>query len=188
MTSRNLYRAVVHHRRSIRLPGYDYSKAGAYFVTICVRDRECLFGELLEGQMIANGSGRAVGEGWEWLARQYRHVDLDEWVVMPNHLHGIVVITGAPRGGSRTAPTPIRRKPLGGLIGAFKTVSTQRVNALRQCPGQLLWQRNYYEHIIRNAAELTRIREYIANNPLQWALDRENPSAVPKGPAAPWEV
>jgi REP element-mobilizing transposase RayT len=185
-------------RRSIRLHDYDYSQPGAYFVTICALDRECLFGDVRCGKMALNELGKIVAESWQWLERQYEYVVLDEWVVMPNHLHGIVVITdcrggsrtcgmgrgdlhtgGTGRGGSRTAPTGSdqpKRKPLGRLIGAFKTVSTKQVNEIHNTPGAKLWQRNYYEHIIRNENELNRIRAYIAQNPAKWEFDRENPS------------
>ncbi|MDA8433183.1 MAG: hypothetical protein M0Z60_09510, partial [Nitrospiraceae bacterium] len=95
----------IHHRRSIRLKGYDYSEAGAYFVTICAKDRECLFGDIVDGEIRLNERGHIAGDSWEWLSRQYGYVDIDEWVVMPNHLHGILIINGDCRGGSRTAPT-----------------------------------------------------------------------------------
>jgi len=173
-----------HHRRSIRLKGYDYARAGAYFVTICTRNRECLFGEVVDGKLWLNDAGRIVADVWEWLGIQYDYVELDEWVVMPNHLHGIIVIVDDDRrGGSRTAPTrtaptpPTQRKPIGRLVGAFKTVSTKHINEHRGTPGVPVWQRNYYEHIIRNDPSLQRIRAYIANNPLRWHHDRENPAA-----------
>jgi len=170
------YDSTVHHRRSIRLQGYDYSQAGAYFMTICAQNRECLFGEIMDGNMWLNDTGRMVAESWEWLAIQYDHVKLDEWVIMPNHMHGIIVITdicadGSRRGGSRTAPTG-KRKPIGRLVGAFKTVSTKHSNEMHQTPGVKLWQRNYWEHIVRDELELNRIREYIVNNPLQWEMDK----------------
>jgi len=179
-----------HHRRSIRLPGYDYSRSGAYFVTICAQDRACLFGDIADGVMRLNDAGRVVADSWQWLESQYDYVELDEWMVMPNHIHGIIVITddndnGGCRGGSRTAPTgdarnaTPKRKPIGRLIGAFKTVSTKRINELRGTPGISVWQRNYYEHIIRNNDELNRIRDYIANNPKQWEIDQENPNVWP---------
>jgi len=144
--------------------------------------------------------GRAAEEAWAWLAQQYPYVDLDEWVVMPNHLHAILLIHDDQRDGlvgavreppagvvherplrGRGSPVnqPTNRKPLGRLIGAFKTVSTKRVNELRDTPGATLWQRNYYDHIIRNEAELHRIRQYIADNPAQSASDRENPEFLP---------
>ncbi len=179
-----------HHRRSIRLRGYDYSQSGAYFVTVCTQNRKCLFGDIADGQMVLNDAGGIVAHTWRWLATQYDYVELDEWGIMPNHMHGIIVITDVCRGGSRTAPTG-KRKPIGRLVGAFKTVSTNRINEMRGMPGGKLWQRNYYEHIIRNDDELNRIREYIANNPIRWEMDRENPmvgdSRIP--PTMPeWET
>ena len=169
----------IHHRHSIRLKDYDYSQNGAYFVTICAWSRECLFGDLVDGTMQLNEFGQVAADSWRWLSSHYSYVELDEWTVMPNHLHGIIVIHnhlgGSRTGGSRTAPTEII-KPLGGLIGAFKTVSTKQINILRNNPGCPLWQRDYYEHVIRNETELARIREYIVNNPSKWEFDKENPS------------
>ena len=177
------YHPEIHRRRSIRLKGYDYTTAGAYFVTLVTKDRVCWFGDVVNGEMIWNKYGKICADAWLWLARQYDYVELIEWVIMPNHLHGIIVIIdgvdATGRGGSRTAPTTItmgtKRKPLGRLIGAFKTVSTKRINEMRRTPGEPIWQRNYYEHIIRNKNELNRIRQYIMENPLRWELDRENP-------------
>ena len=131
-----------------------------------------MFGDVVDEEMVLNSTGRLVAGGWEWLATQYPYVELDRYVVMPNHLHGIVVLTDHRRGDSRIAPTA--RKPLGRLIGAFKTVATKKVNLADNTPNQPLWQRNYYEHIIRSESELNRAREYITNNPLQWETDREN--------------
>ncbi len=196
------YDPEKHHRGSIRLKGYDYSKVGAYFVTICVYNRERLLGSVIGGEMETNEAGHLAAECWEWLAEHYTYVELDEWIIMPNHLHGIVLIRanndrsslpndgrgglpndgrgGLPndgRGGSRTAPTA-KAKPLGRIIGAFKTVSSKYINKCRGTPGESIWQRNYYEHIVRNESELNRIREYIAGNPRQWEWDRENPTNV----------
>ena len=183
------YNSIIHHRRSIRLRGYDYARPGAYFVTLCAKNRECLFGKIVEGKMQLNEMGRIVASCWEWLAEQYGYVELDEWVVMPNHLHGIIVVNSgdaaAGRGASRRAPTkpqhvmsiPNKIKPLGQLIGAFKIVSTPRINEFRGTPGMGIWQRNYHEHIIRDIDELNRIRAYITANPEQWDFDRENPSS-----------
>ncbi|HEY4683518.1 MAG TPA: transposase [Candidatus Acidoferrales bacterium] len=185
------YDPQIHHRRSIRLRGYNYSQAGAYFVTVCTSDGEHLLGEVTDGVVRLNEYGKMAALCWQWLARRYPNVDLDEWIVMPNHLHGIIVITdegrrgGSARGGSRTAPTTaecrggsrtapttaIKRKPLGRLIGAFKTISTQRINEIRNVRGARVWQRNYYEHIVRNEDELNKIREYIATNPLRWGQE-----------------
>ena len=189
------YSPEKHHRRSIRLPGYDYSRNGAYFITICTQSRECRFGEIVNEVMQLNDAGRIVADAWAWLGQQYDHVVMDEWVVMPNHLHGIIVIVDDCRGGSetkctggsetkctggsRTAPTE-PRKPLGRLIGAYKTVSTKRINEKHQTPGEQLWQRNYHERIIRNANELHRIRQYIIDNPAQWDRDSDNPHTLHK--------
>ncbi len=169
-----------HHRRSTRLKGYDYSGAGAYFITICTHGRECLFGEVMDGAMRLNDTGRAVQAEWARLPERFQSVDLDEFVVMPNHVHGIIhvgALLAAPllvppgQGAASSAPT------LGDILRAFKSISAIAVNRLLGRSGRSLWQRNYYEHIIRNEHELARAREYIANNPLQWALDRENPDS-----------
>ena len=159
------------HRRSIRLPGYDYASNNAYFVTMVVKNRECLF----EDERYSS----IVDWAWRQLAVLNDHVVLDEYVIMPNHFHGIL-ITDARRGGSRTAPTnaPTARKPLGRLIGSFKTMSTKGINLLREAPGLQVWQRNYYEHIVRDDTELARIRQYILDNPGNWETDPENPALI----------
>jgi REP element-mobilizing transposase RayT len=185
-----------YHRRSIRIKDFDYSQIGPYFITICVKGNACRLGEVVDGEMRLSREGEIAAESWLWLATQYG-VELDYWTVMPNHSHGVILIRDRGRGGSRTAPTQTiqaakaknldRRggsraaptsqsgpKPLGGLIGAFKTVSTKKINGLHGTPGATFWQRNYYEHIIRDENSLDRIREYIVHNPLRWMLDREN--------------
>ncbi len=139
--------------------------------------------------MHLSAAGEAVNACWQWLGEQYPYVVVDQFAVMPDHLHGILVISesdwsaddrgGAAQGGSRTAPTGRveiheRRKPLGRLIGAFKTVSTKRVNELRGEPGAQLWQRDYYEHIIRSERALNRIRQYIIDNPARWHADPDD--------------
>ncbi len=180
-----------HHRRSLRLSGFDYAQEGYYFVTIVVKDRECLLGEVTGEGMNLNGMGKMVAASWKWLGIQYPYVGLDEYIVMPNHLHGIIAIGGScksamashRRGDSRIAPTApqvkeMKRKPLGRLVGAFKTVSTRQANLDRGTPGRPLWQRNYYEHVIRNEVSLSEIRQYIRDNPAEWALDCENPSSA----------
>jgi putative transposase len=177
-------------RRSIRLKGYDYSQAGAYFVTLAVQNRDCILGEIKNSNVILSDVGRITAASWEWLASQYPYVELSEWIVMPNHLHGILVIhpdggensaagidgSGPCWGGSRTAPTrSAPTKPLGGLIGAFKTVSTKKWNVMNHTPGAVLWQRNYYEHIIRNDQEWESISRYIIANPINWVKDENFP-------------
>ena len=152
-------------RRSIRLKEYDYSKAGAYFVTVCTENRALW----LNIEKI----GPIAEQQWLWLGERYDHGELDAFVVMPNHVHGILVILDERRGGSRTARKI--RKPLGRLIGAFKTTSSKIIHQAGY--HQFAWQRNYYEHIIRDEKQLNSIRAYIAGNPLQWAADRENPGS-----------
>jgi putative transposase len=167
----------IHHRHSIRLKGYDYSQAGAYFVTLVTWQRECLFGEVVNEEMVLNQFGEIAAQTWQWLENQYPYIELGAWVVMPNHSHCILIIHDDGRGGSRSAPTAnIKRKPLGGLIGAFKTVSTKQINLLRKTEGQMIWQRNYYEHIICNEREMENIWKYIESNPVMWNDDEENPA------------
>ena len=191
------YDPKKHHRRSIRLRGYDYAQTGLYYVTLCTQDRQRLFGAVVNGEMQPDPAGLIAGECWEWLAARYDHVELDQWVVMPNHLHGIIALTdrmgtrvtgeSACRGGSRTAPTgDAKRKPLGRLIGAFKTVSTKRINELRGTPGAPVWQRDFFEHIIRDDNALNRIRQYIQDNPANWAFDTDNPEAMATAAEDPW--
>lgn len=174
-----------HRRRSIRLRGYDYSQPGAYFVTIVTHDRECLFGEIVEGQMRLSPYGRIATEEWARTADVRTNVVLDTFAVMPNHIHGIIIITG--RGTAAPCPyEPAFGKSiphaLPTIIGQIKSITTKRINIIRDTPGLPVWQRNYYEHVIRNDHELDRIREYIANNPMQWAMDLENPMAVRPAP------
>ncbi len=172
-------------RNSLRLRGYDYGSSGVYFVTLCLRDRLCLLGKVAQDQMRLNRFGLTVAECWERLPLRYPHVELDEWIVMPNHLHGIIAIC-EDAGGSRPAPTSpdagapdvgARVKLLGQLLGAFKTTSARRINQMRGTPGASVWQRNYFDHIVRTDQELERIRSYIAENPAKWSTDRENPAA-----------
>ncbi len=167
-------------RRSIRLREYDYSQSGAYFVTVCVSNRECLLGEIAGGAMLMNRYGLAAALALEWLKERYAYVDLDEWTVMPNHVHAIILIDNPDVGAVREPPVKV--KPLGGLVGAFKTVSSKKINQMRGTPGEMVWQRNYYEHVIRSEKELERIRDYIYCNPLAWPSDPENPHAC-GGPA-----
>lgn len=168
-------------RRSIRLKEHNYASPGGYFVTLCAESRKCLFGKVVDGTVEPSPFGQVVSECWEWLAQRFGHVALDAWVVMPNHLHGIILLRdGIHEGGSRTAPTiqPTTAKPLGRLIGAFKTASTKRINLMRGTPGAKLWQRNYDEHIVRNEKDLRMVRQYIAENPIHWEEDEENPDKV----------
>lgn len=168
-----------HHRRSIRLNGYDYSRAGAYFVTVCTKGRACLFGDIVHGLMVLNEAGRVVDECWKDIPSHFPQVELDEFVVMPNHIHGIVRIMDAV-GAKHLSPLPSRRPgtshTLGSVIRGFKIGVTKWMRANTDVHD--VWQRNYHEHIIRDEASLNRIREYMANNPASWADDAENPDHV----------
>jgi REP element-mobilizing transposase RayT len=181
MTETNIkmkYDPEKHHRRSIRLKEYDYSQSGAYFITICVYNRECLFGEIVNGEVRLNEWGTIVEKELLKTPALRSNVLLDEYVVMPNHLHGIIVIMDHCRGVLQYAPTRRLRSPsqtIGAIVRGFKSATTKRINEMRAAPGMPVWQRNYYEHIIRNENELNEIREYIVGNPIKWAEDENNP-------------
>ncbi len=234
------YNPDIHHRRSIRLKGYDYSRSGAYFITICTHDRQCLFGEVVDGRMRLNALGEMARQCWQDIPRHFPHAALDAFVVMPNHVHGIVWIVNDPNQstndndvGAKTVGA--KSDEIGSLGDASETVGAKNFSPLRSSthshqqranhdsPGHstpssppapqnprprgtsktigsivrgfkigvtkwarqhtdihIVWQRNYYEHIVRDENDLNRIREYIMNNPLNWAKDQENPSATRK--------
>ena len=186
-------------RRSIRLKDYDYADEGAYFVTLCTFHRECLFGEVAGGEIRLNAVGEVVHECWDAIPDHFLNVELDAFVVMPNHVHGIVVITGKcgrgdtvgarhalPLQGSNQPPhheqitkqafgKPVPRS-LPTIVGSFKSAAARRINLLHDTPAASLWQRNYYERIIRDEKDLNRIREYIDCNPQMWETDEDNPA------------
>jgi REP element-mobilizing transposase RayT len=228
------YSPERHHRRSIRLRGYDYTQTGGYFITIVAHERALLFGEIVNGAMRLNEYGQIVRDEWFRTAvvRPYVMLYPDEFVVMPNHIHGIIWIVGATRrvaptcgvaptdggvvptdGGvaptddgvaptdwivgatRRVAPTygiaptdggvaptthpsgrpTLKPHSIGSILAQFKSLTTKRINALRGTPGAAIWQRNYYEHIIRDERSLQQIRRYILENPQRWEQDSENP-------------
>lgn len=170
-----------HHRRSIRLAGRDYAASGAYFVTICTYDRELLFGHVTGGEMHRNTLGNIVAGEWMNTERIRPNVRLDAWVVMPNHLHGIIILraTSQPRNRATRGSLASPSQTIGAIVRGFKAAATRQVNAYRNWPGVTVWQRNYYEHIIRDEHELDRIRRYIATNPTRWEEDSLNPHGVP---------
>lgn len=242
-----------HQRRSIRLQGYDYAQAGAYFVTICTQQKACLFGKIVHGEMQLNEAGKMIDEVWHQLPMRFDTLALDEFVVMPNHIHGILVLqegdskTGDHkdhpyamrnidrRGESRIRPEScirphavrntndgddhkdrpyatrninrrgescIRPHPMrhthprgtlpdtvGRIVQAFKSITTHAyITGVKQqgwspFAGKL-WQRNYWEHIVRNESDWHQICEYIHNNPLQWELDQLNPLCAQSGSEA----
>jgi len=170
----------AHRRRSLRLQGFDYSWEGTYFVTVCTKDRECIFGTVVDGKMRLNDVGRVVQSVWDGLSERFPTIELDAFVVMPNHVHGILVLVGAglalpARDAASSAPRRSRPDSLGSVLRAFKSIAAIGSNRLLSRSGQPLWQRNYYEHVIRSEESLNRIRDYIATNPIRWELDRENP-------------
>ncbi len=169
------------YRRLTRLKDYDYSHPGAYFITICTKKRHCLFGEIQNEEMKVNDYGEIVRQTWLDLPQHYPNVQLNAFVIMPNHIHGIVFLEDVGA-GLKPAPTGFQDKHhhLSEIIRAFKTFSAKRINKLRNMAGKSGWQRNYYEHVIRRDESLAKIREYIENNPLRWALDRENPANCDK--------
>ncbi len=175
-------------RRSLRLPGYDYSQPGAYFLTICVRGRTPVFGDIVNGEMIFNEYGKIVLQCWNKLPEHYPYVVLDAFAVMPNHVHAILLIIGPDLQyvGAGLKPAPTNTKPLSEIVRGFKTFSSRSINLVRGTPGQPLWQRGYYEHIVRDEESLHRIRDYIATNPLRWHLDRENSQALGKDEFDVW--
>jgi len=178
---RKIYISDKHRRHSIRLKDYDYSQAGAYFVTICTKEQECRFGQIIDQSMQLSSFGHIVKACWGDLPRHYPHVELDIFVIMPNHIHGIIVLAGQQivGAGFKPAPTVVnKRHGLTEVIRAFKTFSSRQINKLRGTPGTPIWQRNYYEHVIRNEDDLAEIREYIMNNLMKWELDKDNPKNI----------
>ncbi len=187
------YSRDIHHRRSIRLPGYDYAQAGVYFVTICTYARELLFEDAAIRRIVHNG--------WLDLKKRFWFVRLDQFVIMPNHIHGIICIR-RPDVGAQLVANLVHQSPsnvihtqsgimptdhaaplhpavaprsLGAIVRSFKAVTAKRINRFRGTPRARVWQRNYYERILRND-ELTRIRQYILDNRANWAEDENNPA------------
>ena len=157
-------------RRSVRLTGYDYSQANAYFVTLCTFSRAFLFGNIVDDEMELNCAGRIAHEEWLRSSEVRSNVQLDTFQIMPNHFHAIVIITHALPdninvGAHSRAPLSRQPKSLGSLIAGFKSAATKQINQLRGTPGVPVWQRNYYERVIRNERELEAIRQYIVDNP-----------------------
>ncbi len=176
----------IHHRRSIRLKGYDYALPGAYFVTLVTQAHQCLFGEVVGEQMFENRFGKIVRRSWRELPNHYPYLVLDSFIVMPNHIHGIIVLKDSYKGGSfynvnsnaddgQTRPYGFTGHGLPEIVRAFKSFSARRINQIRHMPGVVVWQRNYYERIIRDEKEWDQTRLYIIENPHQWVDDPENP-------------
>jgi putative transposase len=205
------YHPQKHQRQSIRLRQYDYSWPGAYFVTLCVREKDCVLGEIVDGEMRLSEWGRIVHEFWDVIPDHFPNVSVDGRITMPNHGHAIIKIDHARRGavaaphvatpnvvashdamsddaashdgnaggktGEETSPL---RPTLGQIVAYYKYQTTKRINELRGRPGVPFWQRNYWEHVVRDEIDLNRIRQYIENNPLRWHEDQLNPIAPPR--------
>jgi len=174
-----------HRRRSIRLPAYDYAQPGAYFVTLVTHQRKFLFGRIEGEVMQLNAFGRVVANCWQEIPAHFPSVSTAIFVVMPNHFHGIIEIRdefGAGEGAGAAYMPPqtdqelIRDKPisLGTIIGTFKAAVSRKIHQLPGCGDIKIWQRNYYEHVIRDQGEYERVVNYIHANPASWAADREN--------------
>lgn len=199
----------INNRRSIRIKDYDYSQEGAYFVTICTQNGLLLFGEIVDDKIKLNNAGNMINHWWQELPQKFTNIELDEYIIMPNHMHGIIIINnrdmitqnensdsvgtddnsgsvgatlvvaqntsrgdkiGYKRAGTRPAPT------IGDIIGAFKSLSTNEYirgvkSGIYTIFDRSVWQRNYYEHVIRNEKDLYRIQSYISNNPINWKSD-----------------
>ena len=164
-------------RSSLRLKGYDYSYPGAYFVTICTDQRICYFGNIVDGIMISFPIIDVVREIWLDIPKIFRCVDLDAFIIMPNHIHGIVIIrkelmNQISSEGKSWISMKNSNHTLGKIIRYFKAKSARIIHD-SGFP-RFDWQRNYFEHVVRSPRELNTIREYIINNPIRWTLDREN--------------
>ncbi|MDP2807546.1 MAG: transposase [bacterium] len=173
-----------HHRRSIRLPEYDYSQEGAYFVTICTQDRKCIFGEIVNGKMVLNEWGQIVDD--EIIKTETLHpgVIIDTYGIMPNHVHLIILLCGdAGQGRDMARHVPTGKRPFGkpqpgslsAIAGSIKSAVTKNINLKRSVPGGSVWQSRFFEHVIRNQKSYGNIRQYIIENPFYWDQDEENP-------------
>jgi putative transposase len=211
-SSKIMYNPKIHHRHSIRLKNYDYSSGGMYFITICTIEKKCIFRDIINGEMKLSPIGEIANNRWLEIPEHFKNVELDEFIIMPNHVHGIIVINdinnktnnhcdaGLGEGlGEGTSPLqhihqPIydmgqqikskqsdtQKRTLGQVVAYYKYGSTKEINTIYNSVGKKIWQRNYYDRIIRNEKELDKICEYIINNPLKWELDKEHPENIKK--------
>ncbi len=161
------YDPQKHHRRSIRIQGIDYAQPDAYFITFVTQNRACFLSRIINGSISLEPAGSAVLRVWQELPVHFRHVSLGDMAIMPNHVHAILFIKPNERANGQALPEIVR---------ALKSFSARRINALRATPGAVVWQRNYFEHIVRDNEDLCRIRAYIWGNPMRWDLDEENPA------------
>jgi putative transposase len=170
----------IQHRKSIRLKEYDYSQSGYYFITMCTQIRQQLFGEFVDDVLLLNEFGEIVKEELLKSEEIRKEMKIDYFVVMPNHIHAIVLIDKQYNiepgnvGANGRSPLRLQTKSISSFISGFKSICTKRINEIRNSPGIPVWQRNFYEHVIRNDKELYEIRKYIENNPLNWIDDEYN--------------
>ncbi|NLV42064.1 MAG: transposase [Candidatus Hydrogenedentes bacterium] len=192
------YDPKIHHRRSIRLGEYDYSTPGAYFLTVCTTSGAPDLGRIMDGCMRLNAAGGLVRDALDGLSRRSPGMVLDVSVVMPNHVHAVFLLTRAEGDSDASSGCDTKKAPtLAQVVRAFKSESAVRLNRMLERTGSF-WQRNYYEHVIRNEKELDVVRRYVLENPARWECDRQNPEyAAPdmlreyspgKPPEMPWEV
>ena len=187
-----LFNPNIHHRRSIRLKGYDYSQAGLYFITICCEDRICRFGNIVDGEMILNAYGQIAHDEWMKTPQLRPQIELDAFIVMPNHIHGILKINDTGRGELNSpemgmavfekgvSDTSLRSpsNTVGAIVRGYKSSVTKQINAMINVkndvhnPSIKLWQRNYHENIIRDEKSYRNIANYIINNPKKWGEDK----------------
>ncbi|MFH1321660.1 MAG: transposase [Bacteroidota bacterium] len=189
------YNPEIHNRKSLRLKGFDYSRPGAYSITLCTQNRECLFGEIMNNEMIYNEYGLIVKQEWIKSEEIRNEIKLDVYQIMPNHLHAIVWIINVGddiycrdkrpfiptinKPGTKQIPK-MRPRSLSSLMAGFESSATKKINQLRSSPGCKVWQYNFYDHIIRNKQELYRIGQYIIDNPKNWKNDEHNPKTYSK--------
>lgn len=184
---------MKHNRKSIRLKGYNYAQAGLYFITICTHNRAHLFGQIINGEMFLNAAGRVAVKCWQDIPAHFPNAALHEYVVMPNHVHGIIGLQSRSVGANYDSPpnnhtdndwangnSPVQKMPfhspsqsIGSIVRGFKIGVTKWFRYENGSPQNIqIWQRNYYDHIIRNDAAYNRIANYIVNNPAKWNDDR----------------
>ena len=188
------YNPDIHHRRTIRLQGYDYAQKGMYFITLCVKERECIFGTIVENEMFLNRIGQIVADEWINSIKIRNNVIIHDFIVMPNHLHGIVEITYNKNDKSQIGEFVSPKKSIGAIVRGFKVATTKRIKDFVISVGANdnsfnvnsplqewiinhlphIWQRNYYEHIIRDYNDHERIANYINTNPSRWEKDMFN--------------
>jgi len=187
---------MIHRQRKRnRLKNFDYSSSGWYFITICTKNRECLFGEIIRGKMVLNMAGLIINKYWLELQNKFKNISLDVYQIMPNHIHGIVIINDVGndlrvvpnvdkvRHIGRTLQNIRQQQLLFCIVRWFKTMTTSQyikgvINNQFSRFNKQLWQKSFYDHVIRNEESLNNIREYIKNNPKKWGKDEENPKNI----------